>query len=276
MTNSGSVLVTNNYLTLNLSPFYITGAGEENYQITSNILYKNGTGIRVGANGTLISNNRITDCNNRPGTTTYGLSIEAGCSEVYVLNNYCLNNGDIVDHGDCEVVSAPHITSDGSSLSSCTFARSSVVFYTGAFSYLFTKTVASGTAAYAWLVDNNTTTDMHGLSIKQVNYKMKTMAYIATAAAVCSEVGIIVSKYSSGVWSDTTAICSATYGAWQPLEATLTLTATVTGIRAGIVASSALVASGSFYVDNIQLIPMGVANEHQNNLYDAGVDTQVG
>jgi hypothetical protein len=85
---------------------------------------------------------------------------------------------------------------------------------------------------------------------------------------------VIVSRYASAVWVDATAVCSATYGAWQPLEAILTMTATTTGTRVGVIGSDALASTASAYIDNIQMIPIGIANEHGQNYSDAGTDTK--
>jgi hypothetical protein len=63
---------------------------------------------------------------------------------------------------------------------------------------------------------------------------------------------------------------------WALVEATMTMLSTCVATRLGFKAAATAEINETFYVDNVQLIPMGVANEHQNNFYDAGTDTQVG
>jgi hypothetical protein len=233
-----------------------------------------GNGVLVlGGNGNIVSDNRIFDCDR----AIYVYNNTA--INTRIIGNHARDNGNLIAHADCESTGAgndPHITADGGSVSNATFARSDAQKYAGTYSYLFTKTVAAGTAAYAWLVDNNTTTDMHTLSIKQGSYKLKAQVYVPAGAIDHAEVNLIVSQYYGGAWNDTLVACADTTDAWQAVEATMTMNAACTGVRVGFVALAAAALNETFYVDNIQFIPMGVANEHQNNFYDAGTDTQVG
>jgi parallel beta-helix repeat protein len=269
--------------------------------LTSPVVGKIKIGILYNGNGGIITNNTVRNMG-LAGADKVGIYISGGadckiqsnkifeCSDIgikilntasrsMVQNNLCLDNGNLIDHGDCETTGAgndPHITGDGGSLSNATFARSAAQKYAGTYSYLFTKTVAAGTAAYAWLVDNNTTTDMHGLSIKQGSYKLKAQVYVPAGGMDHAEVNLIVSQYYGGAWNDTLVACADSYDAFQAVEVTMTMNAACTGTRVGFAALAAAENTETAHFDNIQFIPMGVANEHQNNFYDAGTDTQLG
>jgi hypothetical protein len=268
--DSSDVIIEGNVISNLMSGYTCTGEPEGTCY---------GIFVAIG-NDNRIINNRLTGVSSL-GTTSLKNAISLGASSVrtVVIGNSAFDNGNLVDRGNCEGDGAgnePHITADGGSVSNATFARSNVQKYAGTYSYLFTKTVAAGTAAYAWLVDNNTTTDMHTLSIKQGSYKLKAQVYVPAGAIDHAEVNLIVSQYYAAAWNDTLVACADTTDAWQAVEVTMTMDAACTGVRVGFVALAAAALNETFYVDNIQFIPMGVANEHQNNFYDAGTDTQVG
>jgi hypothetical protein len=231
-----------------------------------------GTGISATNQKNIIQSNKITGC------TSTAIGITSTAVFAMVRNNNCFDNGDLINHGNCETV-IPHIASDGYSLLNCTVSiLSTISAYAGSYYGVFKKTnwASAASSAYFWLVDNNTITDMHGLSIIQGSYKLAARMRCPTGGVDPTEAQLIVSQYSGGAWVDTTMSCPSTLSTWALVEATMTMLSTCVATRLGFKAAATAEINETFYVDNVQLIPMGVANEHQNNFYDAGTDTQVG
>lgn len=226
-----------------------------------------GQGIRVeSCDDTTIQDNTVFDCSGK------GIRVVDG-SHHHVQNNSEADNGDVIDRGDCESATAPMV--DGESvplLLNATFARSSTQKYEGAYSYQGTKTVAAGTAGTIDIVDNNTTTDLHGL-IPGVTYKLQCRIRIPGGAMLGSELTAVLSDYSGGAWADTSQACALTYDAWQTVSVTRAMRATATGIRARFVMAAASENGEGFYIDDIRLIPQGSTNAHDNNIDDDGTDT---
>jgi hypothetical protein len=231
-----------------------------------------GTGISATNQKNIIQSNKITGC------TSTAIGITSTAVFAMVRNNNCFDNGDLINHGNCETV-IPHIASDGYSLLNCTVSiLSTISAYAGSYYGVFKKTnwASAASSAYFWLVDNNTITDMHGLSIIQGSYKLAARMRCPTGGVDPTEAQLIVSQYSGGAWVDTTMSCPSTLSTWALVEATMTMLSTCVATRLGFKAAATAEINETFHFDNVQFIPMGVTNEHQQNFYDAGTDTATG
>jgi hypothetical protein len=248
--------------------------------VISNNVIKNigdmgdGYGILVNAGtGIVIQSNKMSEC------TLRGIKISVGVVSARIQNNFCFDNGNLIYHGDCEADYIPHIADDAYSLLNCTISiLSTISAYAGTSYAIFKKTnwASAASAAYFWLVDNNTITDMHTLSIIQGSYKLAARMRCPTGGVDPTEAQLIVSQYSGGAWVDTTMSCPSTLSTWALVEATMTMLSTCVATRLGFKAAGTAEINETFHIDNVQFIPMGVTNEHQQNFYDAGTDTATG
>jgi hypothetical protein len=276
----------------------------DNYRIMNtniyNVISENslnyGIYVAGGGNG-LISKNKINQLqqNYAPGEPSYGIIIDDGDDTViennyieetpqaiYIVSgnrvrlngNHCISNGDFIDLGTCESATAPMVSGETVPLLvNATFARSNTQAHTGTYSYKATKTIAAGTDAAVWLVDNNTSTDMHGTFANQ-EYRFTAWVYIPAGEMLGSELTMFLSNYYSAAWHDTTQACALTYDAWQLVTTDVTLNSAATGFRCGFYMATTVANNKVFYVDDIRLTPMGTANPHGFQLYDGGTDTR--
>ena len=206
---------------------------------------------------------------------TTAIDIDASSDNANILGNYCLNNGALINDGDCEDAVNPPQT-DGNLATNTTAARSGVVEYEGDYSYKITKTNAAGTGASYWFVDNNTTTDMHGTVIKQGSYRLGLWGYVpTTGGCAAAEFRIVISQYYTGAWHDEVDTMTG-LDAWEYLEKEITLNAAITGFKVGVEFLSTAAVNEFAYIDNVRLTPMGVGNEHNNNFYNDGTNTILG
>jgi hypothetical protein len=225
-------------------------------------IYGNGEGI--------IRNNIITNVFDR------GISVIGAWNKI--LNNVCKDNGQLIENWDCDGL-IPYLKADGYSLLNATVSIASTISaYDGTSYAIFKKTnwASAASAAYYWLVDNNTITDMHTLSIIQGSYKLAARMRCPTGGVDPTEAQLIVSQYSGGAWVDTTMSCPSTLSTWALVEATMTMLSTCVATRLGFKAAATAEINETFHIDNVQFIPMGVTNEHRQNFYDAGTDTATG
>lgn len=164
-------------------------------------------------------------------------------------------NTDRMEHGDCETTDAPHVLDDGSSLTDCTFARNSTQKYAGSFSFKLTKTVAAGSAGFAYLTDSAATDDMHGF-VAGKTYSMRLRVYIPTTGGFSdvTELKIQMKYYVEGDgWSAENPAASK-YDEWEELEiSSFTIPETATAVVPLILMESTA-ANGEFcYIDSIEL-----------------------
>jgi parallel beta-helix repeat protein len=285
----GNFNIENNHIKNLVAPYsawktaieYHEGTGG---RISNNIIENIGgignQGLGISANncaGVEISSNKVSGC------TYDGVHLWTSTAiSSMVRNNYCFDNGDLITHGDCEDSDPgyePHITDDGYSLLNCTVSIASTISaYAGTSYAVFKKTnyASAASAAYFWLVDNNTITDMHTLSKIQGSYKLAARMRCPTGGVDPTEAQLIVSQYSGGAWVDTTMSCPSTLSTWALVEATMTMLSTCVATRLGFKAAATAEKNETFHIDNVQFIPMGVTNEHRQNFYDAGTDTATG
>lgn len=162
------------------------------------------------------------------------------------------NIDQLIDRGDCESTTPPALTPETTNtLSNCTFAQSSVQKYAGSYSYLFTKTVASGTEGTVSLQANESNTDMHGL-IAGKTYTFMARVFIPSGGILGSEVKLEISDYDGG-WTTTIQAASNTYDSWQSVRVVRTIRAAATGIIVHIIADSNADNGETFYVDDIRV-----------------------
>lgn len=239
-----------------------------NNQIYSIIgLEGNAAGIFVGGDDDIINNNLIEDC------YSAGIYINAGNRNI-ISNNDCYNNKNLIQYNNCESVNPPNIRLDGSSVSNCTFARDATEQHWGDYSYKQTIT-ATGTDAEARQCDNATTTDMHELIAGQT-YKYSGYVFVpSTGGCAAAEAEIVFAYYDSAAWTEDSTAATG-QDAWELVEtAEVTIPATATGTRVFLRIQDTA-SNGEFcYWDDLWLQPIGIENEHDNNFYDGGTETQL-
>jgi hypothetical protein len=164
-------------------------------------------------------------------------------------------NTDRMEHGDCGTTDAPHVLDDDSSLTDCTFARSSTQKHAGSFSFKLTKTVAAGVPAFAYLTDNADTDDMHGF-VAGKTYSMRLQAYIPATGGFSdvSELKIQMKYYVDGDGWTAENPAASKYDEWEELEiSSFTIPETATAVVPLILIESTA-ANGEFcYIDSIEL-----------------------
>jgi parallel beta-helix repeat protein len=224
-------------------------------------------GILASSDENVIASNKIEHC------LSAGIAVSGGNNSL-VAGNYCINNGNVIDHADCETVNLPHITGDAFSLVNCTWAQSGDQAYEGSYSYKLFK-IAGGSSSIARMSDNANTTDMHGLTAGRT-YHFTGYGYVPTSGgpSALSEVILVIAYYDSAAWTYTTVSPTA-YDEWQLLDPTaVTIPATATGAYVYVALTSSGSASEYAYFDKFRLWEVGVGNEHETNFADAGTDTQ--
>ena len=167
--------------------------------------------------------------------------------------------GNLIDRGNCELAGAPMIFGETVPyLNDATWERSADFFHTGAYSYKFTKTVAAGTVARAYMSDNASAGDMHGLTSGST-YTLSAWVYIPTASGILGEevfFHIIDSEGSAPV------AAANTYDAWQLVTATRTVDAAASLAYPRISTHSDAADTEYFYVDDIRLTSHNYTGSH--------------
>jgi len=181
--------------------------------------------------------------------------------------DYVLSREDnLMDRGNCESATVPAIFGEtANTLSNATFAQSTAQFFQGANSYLFTKTIAAGTEAYASFQDNEATNDLHGLAASK-EYKLGAWVYIPSGGILGTEITLQILDYVAG-WVATSQAAANAYDEWQYVEATRTLNAGIGGTAIKVVADSAAALNETFYIDNIRLTPTDRTEAHDQSLF---------
>ena len=191
-----------------------------------------------------------------------------------VTNNFCYDNGQLIDRGGCESTTSAMIFDETVPLlDNCTWARDNGQAFEGTYSFLCTK-IAGGGSSSAQIVDSNSTSDLHGL-IPGLEYKYTVQIYIPSGSILGSEVVLYIWDYQGGWVADSQAAANL-YDQWQEVTVTRTIRAAATGIQIWINTPGAASAGEQFWADNLRFQPLGVHNEHLQNFLDNGTDTQVG
>jgi len=261
--------VNNNYCSGNL---YGIGINSSSYvTVSDNFSDGDGYGIYVIGDYNSIKANRVLNA------THHGIHIASGLFN-QIESNACQWNGkNLIDRPDCESATPPATYGElSNTLTNATFVQSAAKFHAGANSYLFTKTIAAGTAASAYLTDNVTTTDTHGMFAGH-QYTFDPWVYIPGGGMTGTNITIVIDQYYAAAWHATTQACANTYDAWQQPTVTATLDASCTGFRVGFLVAAAEAINTIFYADDVELFDTNpVTNVYNRNFYDAGTNTQVG
>ncbi len=137
-------------------------------------------------------------------------------------------DGDMIDRGDCEDAVSPMVAGETVPFTTnTTGVHDATKHYDGAYSFKIIKTVAAGTAAIYSMVDNASTTDLHGFIPGQY-YSIDIYVFIPSGLALASEIIIQLVDYA-GAWEYTTVYPVATYNAWQKVTVARLIRAAATG-----------------------------------------------
>ena len=193
----------------------------------------------------------------------------------------------LIDRGDCESGTgvspengfAPMIFNETNPvLTDTTFARDNAEERTGTYSYKVTKTIASGTAAYATLCDNENTNDMHGMVAGHI-YTKSAWVYVPTASGIAlNEIRILIEDYDSN-WLTSYSGNPTAFDTWQKLTVTRTIRSGATGTSILFEIISTAKNNEYFYVDDLMLVCHDGSNmslkkikEFETHLY--GIDSE--
>ncbi len=171
---------------------------------------------------------------------------------------------DLIDRGDCESATPPMIFDETVPvLTSMTFARDNAEAHAGTYSYKVTKTIASGTAAYVTLCDNEDTDDMHGM-VAGHTYTYSAWVYVPSGGIALDEIRMRIEDYIAPTWAGTDSSYPTAFDTWQKLTVTGTIKLGATGTSILFEIISTAENNEYFYVDDITL--------HEENTidFDAG------
>lgn len=185
----------------------------------------------------------------------------------------------LIDRGDCESETPPMIFDETVPvLDDATFARDNAEKRTGTYSYKVTKTVASGTAAYITLCDNENTNDMHGLIAGDTYTKFIWIKVTAASGIALNEIRMWIEDYDDN-WLASYSGNLTAFDTWQKLTVTRTIRSGATGATIGIEIISTAANTEYFYVDDLMLLCHDGSNmsfkkikEYENHLY--GIDSE--
>jgi len=294
ITNSPKIIFTNN----KVSAFDNDGGGTkygidvsscDGAQVANNIFTDirgdSGVGIAVrNSDNVNVCNNKVEDCYkmlgpNGAGYKDAGIYIDSDCDYTLVTSNYCIDNGNLIDRGNCESGDggspedgdSPMIFGESNPIDGdCTWQRSNAITaYEGDWCYKFTKTNAAGGTAYLAIVDT-WNTELHGLVVGKT-YKWEGYFYLPSGSSpLGAEVAL---AFDDDTAAPVTEACANTYDAWQLVELEFTVGAAATQVNLYIRCDSAASQNEYFYVDNVRLYQVGTGNNHDTNYDDDGTDT---
>ena len=242
--------------------------------ISSCECFDNGLGIHVLGDDNVVRENTCRG-NVFGEVSAGGIKIASTAERTLVVGNHSIDNGDLIDRGNCESTTSPMIFGETVPLIvNALWARDNAQAYEGTYSYKYTKDVAAGTGASVDLADNNTSTDMHGL-IAGLEYVFSCRIYIPSGGLLGTEIALRIFDFDGG-FANTSQLAANIYDEWQEVSVTRTLRSAATGAIIRLAIGSGAENAELFYVDNIRLQPLGISNEHEQNFKDDGTDTQVG
>jgi len=157
----------------------------------------------------------------------------------------------LIDRGECEDTTSPMIFDETTPmLVNCSWTRSGSQYYWGSYSYLFTVTTG-GSIATLDLVDNNSTSDMHGL-VSDQEYTFTIRLYIPSGGITGSEIKIQIMDYVSS-WEIEEQAAADIYDDWQYITVTKIIRSSATGIIIRIKTDDITSSSETFYVDDVRI-----------------------
>jgi hypothetical protein len=183
-----------------------------------------------------------------------------------VLNNLCVDNGNLIDRGACESTTAPMVegetTPDNTNVD--TYERSGTQEYAGTYSWKATGD--GGGTMTVRLVDSGS--ELHGL-VAGLTYTLSAYVYVPTGGYTVGNVKLfydddqVSASYSSAVSADDT---------WELLTLEFTVDDDATDVDFGLFVDET--GTDSVYWDKIRLLPEGTHNEHDQQYVDNGTGTQ--
>lgn len=154
-----------------------------------------------------------------------------------------------IERGDCESATPPTLRGEVvDSHSNTTAVQSTVQAHSGTNSFLVTKTIAAGTAAYWYPQDSLVTTDMHGhLPGETVEH----IAWIYAPSAVVAEISMTIIEYYSAAWHNVATVSGSVGVSWEKLAIRGTLNDAATGFAIQYAFASTASLNEYFYVDDL-------------------------
>ncbi|MBA7645107.1 hypothetical protein ES703_52860 [subsurface metagenome] len=232
-------------------------------------------GIRIIGDNNRIIGNRIKNMDSYwVDYDMHAIAIYRGEKKTQLKNNTCIDNGNLIDRGNCESATSPMFTGETVPLAPvrAIWAKREVSKYEGAASWLLRKTSAAGSGdAQQYLQDTILTNDMHGL-IAALEYTISCYGKVPAAGAIARYTWLLYEYYSAD-WHETGNAPMTGINAWEALIFTVTLNAATTGIILFPNIDTDEAVNSKFYLDNLRIQPIGVHNEHDQNFSDAGVGT---
>lgn len=128
---------------------------------------------------------------------------------------------------------------------------SSRISFEDSFSYKFTKTNIAGTLARVSLTDNESTSDMHGLTAG-FTYRFSAYEFAATIGIDFADVQIGIAEFYDSIWHFT-LIDADTADAWDNSKVTVEINEATTGAYIFFQAKSTADQFEYFYIDEVSL-----------------------
>ena len=173
----------------------------------------------------------------------------------------------LMDRGECESTTSPMIFDETVPvLTNALWARDGTEKYWGSYSYKFTKNIAAGTEASVDLVDNNLTTDLHGLTPGQ-EYSFIVRAKILSGGILGSEAILEIQDYQAG-WEISSQAFANTYDVWQYIKLVRTIRGSATGAILHLKAANAAALNEYFNVDDIRVVEGDVGDIELASFFD--------
>jgi hypothetical protein len=204
--------------------------------------------------------------NSAAGTHT-GILIQSGSDYTQILNNQSINNGNLIDRGNCESTTAPMVFDETVPVETNvdTYARSDEQAYSGTYSF---KAVGDGGGNMRVTLTDSVAGN-HGL-IPGTTYTLTAYVYVPSGGYTVGNVKLIYDD------DQTAAIYSSAVSAadtWTLLTRQFTVDGASTDLFVGL--DVAETGTDSVYWGNIRLLPEGIHNEHNQNFVDSGTGTQL-
>jgi hypothetical protein len=242
-------------------------------------------GINLSNNNNIISNNIF---NNN------GKCIQDAGGNNIINGNTAVNCGNLIDRSTCRHTNPPMIigetvpiTSNATFVVSTEYYREIETFWYHYilapdndykhYSFIFTKTNAAGTEAYASLVDAIDSADLHGMTAEK-EIVFSAWVYVPTDSPVAlSDINLRIGEYYGGAWNFTQSNSPLIRDSWQQLTVTITLNVAITGFIIDIYNASTAPINSIFYLDDFRLYVVGLENYLNQIYYDStGTSTNIG
>jgi hypothetical protein len=254
--------------------------------VVGSVIDSSGTGVAIGfdiqvavgtATGNRVSRNKVRNVLSLDAPPVAVMKIDSGIGSV-IANNRCIDNGNLIDRGNCESTAPPSMTGESTAVKTgCTFARSTDFAHNGTYSYKMSKTAAPGTAARVDLGDSTAANDLHGATVGLGHTHSGYLMIPSVNGPQASEVSIVLQDTTAGAWSSAGIFATTDYyDTWQAVTVTRTIgtTCAAGGFLPSLAIAAAASSSEYVYWDDLRLRPDGVNNEYGQNFSDAGTGTQ--